>query len=180
MKLLTLNRVVALGAVVVLAACSSSSGGGNPGTGDGGGSSSSSGGEAGTFPSVKISAPATGATGVQVTTQTGSGEKDVLITFTLTGFTLMAPGGCGSVSNTCGHIHVFVDDTTCTPSGSPYNNAIITGTSGNAIMSNCPNTDPINGSHTVRLELHDDQHGAILGANGQQIEDSTQFTATGG
>jgi hypothetical protein len=198
---LTAQRVVVLGAIAVLAACSGSSGGNGGGSsgsssgGDGGGSSSgghdgggsssgaegggsSSGAEAGTFPTVKITAPTAGSTANVTKTST---EEDVSVTFTLTNFMLMAPGGCGSVSNSCGHIHVYVDDNTCTPSGSPYNNAIASGTSGNAILSNCPTaTDPINGSHKVRLELHDDQHGAILDASGQQVQDSVQFTATGG
>jgi hypothetical protein len=34
--------------------------------------------------------------------------------------------------------------------------------------------------HTVKLELHNDQHGAILDANMVQISASVTITATGG
>jgi hypothetical protein len=114
---------------------------------------------------------------VQVT-KTASGEVDVAVSFTTTNFTLKAPGACGSVSKTCGHVHLYVDNDTCTPTGAPYNND---GQASpiNAIMSNCPNSDVIDGPHTVRLELHADDHSAITDATGATISSSVQFTAAG-
>jgi hypothetical protein len=106
----------------------------------------------------------------------------------------MAAGDCGSVSNSCGHVHIFVDPSEdggtspCTPMNSPYNNAspLAPADGGvpmfspmNAIMSNCANTDPINGQHTLRIELHSDQHAPINGPDGGVLFDQIQFTATG-
>jgi hypothetical protein len=75
-------------------------------------------------------------------------------------------------------VHLYVDNDTCTPSGAPYNND---GQASpiNAIMNNCPNTDAINGSHTLRLELHADDHSAITDASGATISNSVTFTAAG-
>jgi hypothetical protein len=114
-----------------------------------------------------------------------STETDVSTTFTTTNFTLKTPGGCGSVSKTCGHVHLYIDDpgdggtSPCTPAGAPYNNDGFASPI-NAIMSNCTNADPVNGSHTIRLELHADDHSAITNASGATISDSVTFTATGG
>jgi hypothetical protein len=115
---------------------------------------------------------------VQVVKQTGSGEVDVPVTFTTTNFTLMAPGGCGSVTNNCGHVHLLIDGAKCTPANSPYNNDGFASPI-NAIMSNCPSTDAIDGSHTVSVELHSDMHAPIIGASGTVISANVQFTAAG-
>jgi len=131
---------------------------------------------------------------VTVVKQAGSGEVDVPVTFATTNFTGKAAGDCGSVTNNCGHVHVFVDPSEdggtspCTPANAPYNNASPLAESDggvtpfspvNAIMSNCANTDPINGTHVIRTELHSDQHAPINGADGGVIYDELTFTASG-
>jgi hypothetical protein len=96
------------------------------------------------------------------------------------------------VTNNCGHVHLYIDpdasdNSPCTPSGAPYNNASPLAEDGgatpfspiNAIMSSCANTDAINGSHTVLLELHSDQHAPIKDSTGKTISASVQFTAAG-
>jgi hypothetical protein len=128
-----------------------------------------------------------------VVKQTGTGEVDVPVSFTTTNFTGKAAGACGSVSNSCGHVHLFVDQAAdgtspCTPMNAPYNNAsplaeadggVTPFSPMNAIMSNCANTDAIDGQHTLRLELHSDQHAPNDGPDGGVIFDQIQFTATG-
>ncbi len=131
---------------------------------------------------------------VAVTKQAGSGEVDAQVTFTTTNFTGMPAGTCvGGVSKNCGHVHLFVDPgaggaaSPCTPMNAPYNNASPLAEDGgvtpfspmNAIMSECANTDPVDGSHTLLLELHADDHSAIVDATGKTISATAQFTATG-
>ncbi len=200
MQLLTLNRVAVLGAFAVLAGCSGSSGGnttssssssssgghasssgstsssssgGTSSSSSSGASSSSSGGNEG-GPSIFITSPSNGST-VTPTEADGGGEEDILVSFSLGDFTLMAPGSCGSTPN-CGHIHLLIDGANSC-GGPPYNNAITSGTSGNAIISKC---SQVNGSHVISLELHDDQHNPINGPNGQVISSSVTITVQGG
>jgi hypothetical protein len=145
------------------------------------------------LPTITISAPTAGET-VTVTKQAVTGEVDVPITFATTNFTGMAAGDCGSVTNNCGHVHIFVDPSEdggtspCTPANSPYNNAsplaeadggVTPFSPANAIMSNCANTDAIDGTHTIRVELHSDQHAPIVGTDGGVIFAQVQFTAAG-
>jgi hypothetical protein len=212
MKLLMTYSLLSIGVVAVAAACSSSSSGGNASGGKDGGSSSSGGGSgsssgsssgsgsgsssgtsSGGLPTITITTPTNGGT-VTVVKQPVTGEVDAPFDFTTTNFTGKPAGGCGSVTNNCGHIHIFVDPSEdggvspCTPAGSPYNNAcpLLEADGGispfspcNAIMSNCSNTDPINGSHTLRVELHSDMHAPIVGTDGGVIFDAIQFTAAG-
>jgi len=186
MKLLSARStaLTAAGILAVLAACSGSSGGGSNNNGDGGsssggGSGSSSGGDSGPTgtPSVAITSPTSGAS-VAVTKP----DDTVEIDFTVTNFQLEAPGNCPKVtpeSDNCGHLHLLVDGSACTPDGAPYNNA--TGappvSSIEAILSDCP---MVNGSHTVTLEMHHDDHSAITDSTGKTISASVTFTATGG
>jgi hypothetical protein len=93
---------------------------------------------------------------------------------------LAMPGTCPAnlaTTDNCGHIHVYVDDMACTPSGSPYNNdaemspAI-------AILSSCPMA---NGAHTVTLELHHDNHMPVIDTStNMTISASVMVTASGG
>jgi hypothetical protein len=196
MNRLGLYSVLGIGMVAVAAACSSSSSG-NPEKGgtDAGNADVSSGSSSGgtALPTITLTSPTAGGT-VTVTKQAVTGEVDAPFTFTTTGFTGMPAGACGAVSESCGHIHVFVDPSDdggaspCTPANSPYNNAsplaeadggVTPFSPTNAIMSNCANTDPINGSHTLRVELHKDDHSPVVGTDGGVIFDSLQFTAAG-
>lgn len=211
MKLLNLYGVVGIGVVAAVAACSSSSspsttnkgdagsssGGSSSGGagGSGSGSGSGSGGDSGTaLPTITITSPTSGQTGVQVTKATSTtggsgitvGDDIVSIAFQTTNFTLMAPNGCGRVDANCGHIHVFVDydvdagTSPCGDNGAPYNAQWWTTAPAEADLTSCANSDAIDGMHTVRLELHSDQHAPIDDENGNVIEATVSFTTTGG
>ena len=105
-------------------------------------------------------------------------EEDIPIAYTVTGFTLMAPGSCTAGSTTCGHIHLLIDNATSC-GAPPYNNDG-TGSPTNAIMSKCA-AGAINGSHTIVMELHHDDHSPVINpATTMVISDSVQITVTGG
>jgi hypothetical protein len=179
----------AAGAALIFAACSGSSSGGNSGSssgsssgagsssGSGSGSGSSSGG--GSLPTISISSPAAGAT---VTPTKNGTEEDIPVAFTLTNFTLKPPNGCGSVSKTCGHIHVLVDDAnSCLGTGVPYNNDDETGSPGTVIISQCTGgTTQVNGAHKFILELHAQDHSPVTDATGATISASVSVTVSGG
>lgn len=214
MKLLNLYAVVGIGVVAAVAACSSSSNSGK--TGDGGtsssgsssggtassgsssgGSTSSSGGEAGgPLPTITISSPtelgtatvtkASSSAGTTDTSGITAGDDVVAITLNLANFTLKDPGSCGSESNNCGHLHVFVDydpedgGTPCGEPGAAYNAQAWTNPA-YADLTTCANSDPINGPHTVRVELHQDDHAPIEDpTTGEVIQATVTFSATGG
>jgi hypothetical protein len=130
--------------------------------GPGGGADASS-----SNPAVAISAPASGAA---VTTTTG----DVPISFTTTSFALVSPGDstCLDASNNCGHVHLFVDGTACTPSGQPYNN------DGQAspISARLTSCAAVAGSHRVQLQLHHNDHSPVV-VGGSIVSASVTFTA---
>jgi hypothetical protein len=112
---------------------------------------------------------------VTVTMGTG-GDEDIPVAFALTNFTLKPPGACGSVSSSCGHIHVLIDGAmSC--GGPPYNNDDETGSPATAIVSKC---GTVNGPHTITLELHADDHSSVDGADGTVIASSVQVTVQGG
>lgn len=111
-------------------------------------------------------------------------EKIVPVHFSLTNFTLAAVGdpSCSSTSDNCGHIHLLVDPSddggvsACDAPNLPYNNAITSGTEGDAIISQCPIK---NGKHTIRLELHHNVSHAPVQVNGQTVSAQIQVTVSG-
>jgi hypothetical protein len=104
-----------------------------------------------TLPSVTITSPLTGAT------VTPDADKSVLVAFTVNNFTLKGPGMCGSVSDACGHVHLLIDGSACTPAGKPYNN----GGAASPIKAEFGSCPTVAGSHTITLELHRDDHSTI-------------------
>jgi hypothetical protein len=148
---------------------SSSSGNGSSAGSSGPGNGGPSGGAdaSGSNPAVAISAPASGAA---VTTTTG----DVPISFTTTNFALVSPGDptCVDASNNCGHVHLFVDGTACTPPGQPYNN------DGQAspISARLTSCAAVAGSHRVQLQLHHNDHSPVA-VGGSIVSASVTFTA---
>jgi hypothetical protein len=142
-----LGAMRALGATVLAAALAGCGSSGGTGAVDGGSS-------------IAIVAPADGAA-VSIAT-----SSDVPVTFTVAGFTLAAPGSCGHVDDGCGHVHVLVDDDVCNAPGQNFNNAFPpAGTATSpataiAVLARCPT---VAGSHTIRLELHRDDHSAVTG-----------------
>jgi hypothetical protein len=148
----------ALASLLFAAAC---------GGGSGGGSNAS----------VVITAPASGAS---VTMGTDS-LKIVPVNFTLSNFTLMAPGHCAGAAN-CGHLHLVIDGYTspCDPvSGIPpekYNVEVTTGTTTSAQFASCGGTAA--GLHTITLEVHDDAHGDVKDSNGNLIKSAAVSITT--
>ncbi len=143
-------------AAALLAACGGS-GGGN---GGGGGSSNAT---------IAITSPASGSSVALGT----DADKSVPVTFTLTGFTLMAPGTCGGQPN-CGHAHLRIDDdaSPCNnsagaTSGDRYNAQVTSGASANAHFAVCGSGAV--GTHTITLELADDTHHLLTNASGNPI-----------
>jgi hypothetical protein len=127
------------------------------------------------LPTISITSPTAGMM-VAVTPPTDT----VMVNFTTTNFMFAKPGSCPpNVKSTpnCGHIHVLIDGAACTPANSPYNNDDEVGSPASAILSSCPMA---NGSHTISLELHHDDHSPIVDASMMTIQASVMITATGG
>src|SRR5260370_12826336 len=124
------------------------------GSGSGGGSNAS----------VTITAPQSGAS----VALGPDSQKSVPVSFTLSKFTLMAPGTCGGAAN-CGHLHLVIDGYTSpcnTLAGvgtEKYNVQITTGTTTSAQFASCGGTAA--GQHTLTLEGHDHAHGHANDSN---------------
>jgi len=124
-----------------------------------------------TYPAITISSPSANST------VTLPSNKQVGLNFSVSNFQVKAPGTCGSVSTTCGHVHILIDGPVCndTVTGAPYNGTAVSTPAAVADFSKCPSSvQP--GSHTVTLELHDDQHGVVKDANGVQVQDKVTIT----
>jgi|ERR1700674_1199957 hypothetical protein len=123
----------------------------------------------GSMASVQITSPQAGAS-VALGTDTA---QSVPVTFTLSNFTLKAPGTCGGAAN-CGHLHLIIDAYTspCDPvagNGSEkYNVQVTTGTTINAQFASCGGTAA--GLHVLTLEVHDDAHADVNDSNGNLIK----------
>ncbi len=120
-----------------------------------------------------ITSPTSGAT------VSPMGSMDTVdVQFTALNFSFFAPGasGCAATSDNCGHVHVLVDGSACTPMGSPYDNADTTGSPAQAILSTCPS---VNGMHKITLELHHTDHSPIT-VGGMTVQDSVMVTAGSG
>ena len=153
--------------VALCAACSSSSSSDTtPGTDSG--SDTSGGGD----PTIKITKPSNGAT-LATTDLTDGTDYDVA--FTYTNFTLKDPGACAGAAS-CGHVHLLIDGSDCTPPGEPYNAA---GSSSpiTAGFDYCKSGIP--GTHKITLELHNDDHSPVK-VGGNTVSDSVTVTVTGG
>jgi hypothetical protein len=104
-------------------------------------------------PTIQITSPADNGS-VSIVSST-----DVPVVFTVTDFTLDAPPtGCGGVnSDNCGHVHVFVDGMAC--------DAPSTATA-TAFLGFCATAA---GMHTIKLELHRNDHSAVTGTPSSSI-----------
>jgi hypothetical protein len=170
-------RVLLLTTTLVLGACGGSS---NPPLVDGGspadGGSPVDGGSP--PPSVAITSPtANQAVTVHMTDQTGG--PDLPVAYTVTNFSLKAPGTCGSVSKNCGHIHLLIDGSACNDVGShaPYNSASIASPA-TAGFDYCPYWPNVMGSHTITLELHADDHTAVTDSTGAVVKATVTVMVT--
>lgn len=164
---------IALSLGLTALACSSS----NKGTGGAG-----SGG-----PTVEITAP------IEGTTVDVSGSADAPVEIAVTNFTLKDPArtdGSACPNGSCGQAYLLVDDgdgkfTACNNKDAkppapppPYNTAAI-GLTGNTVgLDYC---QQMNGPHTIKAELHNDDGSAVNGADGKVITSNlVHVTATGG
>jgi hypothetical protein len=143
--------------VLFAAACGGSSGGGSNA-------------------SVAITAPQAGSVALGT-----DSLKSVPVSFTLSNFTLAAPGTCGGAAN-CGHLHLVIDDysSACDPLAGvgteKYNVQVITGATTSAQFASCGGTAA--GSHTLTLEVHDDAHGDVKDSNGNLIKSAAVSITT--
>ena len=115
-----------------------------------------------------ITSPTMGAT---VTAMPSANDPSAVVTdieFVVMNFTLMPPASCMG-RPACGHVHLYIDDQACTPQGAPYDNS---GQSSplEAILNSCAS---VKGPHSVRLELHNDDHTPVLEADGMTIVSAT-------
>jgi hypothetical protein len=112
-------------------------------------------------PAIAITSPLDGAE-VSIATST-----NVPVTFTVAGFTLEAPGGCGAIGDGCGHVIVLVDGAACDAQGQIFNSVFpFSGSADSpataiADLGRCPSAA---GAHTITLALFRDDHTAV--ANG--------------
>jgi hypothetical protein len=165
---------------------------------DGGGSTRETGGESSTDGSISGSDggdTGDGTPGITITSPTdhstvgvhgveGGPEEVVTVDFTLTNFTMAAPGSgaCSKTSNNCGHIHLFIDPnpdgglSVCDSPDIPYNAVIASDSPCDAVFSSCP---AIDGLHIIILELHHDDHTPVL-VGGVTVSASVTVTVTGG
>jgi hypothetical protein len=118
-------------------------------------------------PAITITSP----TAAQTVNLAADASKSVIVSYTLANFTTAAPGACAGAQN-CGHVHVLIDGSACTPSGAAYNNSSSSPTQATAIFANCPIPT---GQHTVELQLHDDQHAQVKTNAGQDVKTSVAF-----
>lgn len=120
-------------------------------------------------PALSITAPGAGASVALGT----DADQSVNLSYTVSDFAVKPPGACGSVSSSCGHIHILIDGIACNSPNSPYNGTSVTAGTAVAKFARCSKPT---GDHTVSLELHDDTHHAVNNDNGQQILATVQFT----
>jgi len=118
-------------------------------------------------PTITITSPADGATVAAGT----DAMKSIPVAFTLTNFTLAAPG---PNEPGVGHIHVLVDGAACTPAAAPYDNADVSASPAMAQLSTCP---AVAGPHTITLELHNNDHSAVTDSSGNIVAAKVSITA---
>ena len=121
-------------------------------TSTGGTTNSVDGGQDGGVPEVKI-------TTSPVEGQTYSTTK-ISVAYVVSNFELKPPGtGASCAKDVCGHVHVNVDGNDCNQSATiPYNNA------GNTSPLDIDLTlckGGVNGTHSVVVSLHNDDHSAV-------------------
>lgn len=125
-----------------------------------------------TDPAITVTSPANGDT----VTLGSDGYMTVPVSFNVSNFTLAAPGDCGSVSNTCGHVHLTIDgENGNAAGGAPYNNAGADTTIDARFYWLLYNGFEPTGVHQLTLSLHADDHSAIA-INGIPVETKVTLT----
>lgn len=118
-------------------------------------------------PCIALTEPLTGS----VVELGGDADDTVPISYTVAGFTLMAPGTCGG-TDACGHVHLLVDGSACNDTGAPYNNAGAASPT-DAKLALCEQST---GPHAVAVELHNDDHSPVQDADGNVVASHGWFT----
>lgn len=119
----------------------------------------------GITPSVTISSPSDNSS-----VSLGA-NKQISIGFH-TNYTLKAPGGCGG-QDTCGHVYVLVDNSSCNTGNLPYNTLAVSSPT-LADLSHCATPT---GMHTILVELHHDDGTAVKNLLGNPVTDRVTVTA---
>jgi hypothetical protein len=125
-------------------------------------------------PVITILSPASGAT---VEPTAGTAHTTAPIAFSVSNFTMAAPGTCNGSAN-CGNIHETTDGTACNLTA-PFNH-IFVASPGDVWLDLC--TTGVCGPHTTTLELHND-YDALYTCGGncpQGISTSVSYTVDPG
>lgn len=127
-------------------------------------------------PGIVITSPALNA----LTVLGSDSLKTVPVSFQVTNITLAAPGECGGVEGNCGHVHVKLDGDEGNATGQEYNNTAVTADEpADAYFSYLDDDGwTSQGSHTISLELHRDDHTPYtVGDTNQVIAANTTVRA---
>lgn len=101
------------------------------------------------------------------------GLKSIPLTYNAENFSLMAPGECGSVNDTCGHVHVLLDGENGNSPEAPYNTASISDSApfdGLFYWLEYNGYEPV-GRKVVTVELHRDDHSLVTLYDDPAVED---------
>lgn len=136
----------------------------------------------GTGPTITITSPATGAV---VSPSSEPAFPDVAVTLDVKNFELKNPArtdGSPCPSGTCGHGRFLLDAndgdfTKCNDTGVSYNSSAVSLTDNLVGLDYCPT---INGIHSIKVELHNDDDSPVLGSDGHIITSNiVSITVTG-
>lgn len=116
-------------------------------------------------PSVAISSPSSNST-VNL-----SASKEIAIGFN-TNYTIKAPGTCAG-ADTCGHLYVLVDNSSCNTPSLPYN----TLASSSPTSANLGLCAMATGMHTIIMELHHDDGTVVNTLLGTPVKTQVTITA---
>ena len=98
-------------------------------------------------------------------------NKQIAINFG-TNYTLKAPGTCAGLEH-CGHVYVLVDSTSCNLPNMAFN-ALAVASPVQADLSRC--TTAATGSHSVTLELRNDDASFVTNVLGSPVTASATIT----
>jgi hypothetical protein len=124
------------------------------------------------MPSVSITSPTPGSM------VTLASDSTLQVAFTLQDFILMAPGSCSAGSQgTCGSVFLLIDGTACNNMtggvDQGFNNLLVVSPGAAKFIWCHP---PLSGSHTVILELHNDDKTPLKNASGATLAASVSVT----
>ena len=98
-------------------------------------------------------------------------NKQIAVNFS-TNYTLKAKGACAGLEH-CGHIYVLVDNTNCNQPKLPYNTIAVA----SPVQVDLGLCMVPTGTHTITLELHNDDESAVRSLVGSPVTDSVTINA---